>query len=1007
MGEERKRVGLILANIDTGWAQSVWPSFVKNAINLKKSLFIFPGGRLDDPDPSQSLRNPIYSLVNSENLDGLISYSVSIKSGSAEGAFEHFHSSLDPLPYVTLAYKIPGHPCIDFDGYTGMKLLIAHCIKVHGAKRIAFLRGPASQFHSLERLRAYEDALEEGGLPVMQGSPLVTDPFDWEKGDLAVAQLFEDRKLKPGIDFDTLVGCSDLMVFTAINYFAKFGYYMPRDYRALGFDNSVESLLTKSPLSTVMAPYPDMSKESFRLLEKAMDQNEDIVLHSLPIIRESCGCGGLYNYAYEPEAAEDIHGPGPETLTGTIGDYLSLTPGEIRIFILPLIRSLQKISVESYTETLSQSYADNFLENLEKFLVHFFNSQRESKPIFDLVKLISRSGLVSPPFFRKLEPAIFQTIFNVRERLAIQAEYKAGNIAAAINSFENELQKTRDRKLLIESMAWHLPAIGINTAGLALYNDEESSLWVGSFSSQGIHPLHEQLFPGKLLVPEPVRELFSRGTFMVQPLFIEGRSLGYFIHSVSSYNGVIYEEIRTTLSNALKDIFQFEEVEMAQKKMLESIEQNRLLEIQKEAAQAASEAKTQFLANVSHEIRTPMNAVLGMAELLLSENLSERQRKYTEDIKTSAMSLLGVINEIPGNETPASKSALPLTRRIICSPETKILVVDDNTINLNVISGLLWMSNITVFTAASGQESIDMISRDQYDLVFMDHMMPGMDGIEAMKNIRNLGITTPIIVLTANAVTSAKEKLLAAGMDDFLAKPIMKEALNEILTKWVPGSKIIEWQADKTAASDDETDEMKRFMERISQIGVLSAKIGLERVFNNLDAYESTLKLLIKEIEKCTVNLDKFLNADDLNNFSIEVHSMKSSLANVGAMELSAKAYELETASVRNDARYCASNLQPFLAELCDLGGKLEEAYSEMHRDDDPIFITPELASILTKMKEAIEETNYVKIESEVRRLESLSLNGSLKEEIEELKDAILIMDYDNATGQIDRLMHT
>jgi len=838
---------------------------------------------------------------------------------------------------------------------------------------------------------------------------------------LAVAQLFEDRKLKPGIDFDTLVGCSDLMVFTAINYFAKHGYIMPRDYRALGFDNSIESLLTKSPLSSVMAPYPDMSKEAFRLLAKLMeqegtvqdgpankDQIEDIVLPSLPIIRESCGCGGLYNYADEPEAAGSVHEPAPETLAGTIGDFLSLTLGETRIFIAPLIRSLQKISGGGNSEKILQPYADNFFECLEKFLVHFFNSQRENRLVFGLVKFISRSGLVTPPLFRKLEPAIYQTVFNVRERLAIQAEYKSGNLAAALNSFENELLKTRERKSLIESLTRHLPAIGINAAGLALYRDEESSLWVGSFSAKGIHPLQEQVFPGKLLVPEPVRESFSSGMFMVQPLFTEGRSLGYLIHSVSSYNGVIYEELRTTLSNALKDIFQFEEVAIAQKKMLESIEQNRLLEIQKEAAQAASEAKSQFLANVSHEIRTPMNAVLGMAELLLSENLNERQRQYTEDIKTSAMALLGVINEIPGNETPVNKSAFTgssLNRRIVCSPDTKILVVDDNTINLSVISGLLRMSNITVFTAASGQESIEMISQDQYDLVFMDHMMPGMDGIDAMKNIRNLGINTPVIALTANAVTSAKEKLLAAGMDDFLAKPIMKEALNEILAKWVPGSKIIDWQADTIAIGDDKTDERKRFLERISQIGALSVKIGLERVFNNLGSYESTLKLLIKEIKKCIANLNKFLETDDLNNFSIEVHSMKSSLANVGAMELSAKAYELEAASVRNDTRYCTSNLQPFLDGISDLGVKLEEAFSKMHQDDKPLFIAPDLTLILTKMKEAIEETNYVKIEYELNRLEALSLNGSLKEEIEEIKDAILIMDYDNATGKINKLI--
>ena len=338
-------------------------------------------------------------------------------------------------------------------------------------------------------------------------------------------------------------------------------------------------------------------------------------------------------------------------------------------------------------------------------------------------------------------------------------------------------------------------------------------------------------------------------------------------------------------------------------------------------------------------------------------------------------------------------------RSIICSSDTKILVVDDNVINLHVITGLLQLSNITVSTADSGRQAIEMLTHNKYDLIFMDHMMPEMDGIEAMKIIRGMGIDVPIIALTANAVTSAKEMLLAAGMTDFLSKPIVKNELNEILGKWIHGAKFID--------SSNEIPyeyEFSDFWKKIDEIDGISCRIGFSRVSGQSEVYKNALKLLIKEIEKCSGNLVNFLSVNDMNNFAIEVHSMKSSLANVGAMELSAKAHELETASARKDADFCASHLQPFLDGLRVIGKGLSEAFSDAPQDEDLLIVPPELASILTRMENFIVEMKYVEINNELKNLEILKAEGRLKDEIEEIKDAILVMDYDNVLVKIQKL---
>ena len=1181
MGVKRDKIGFIIDNIDKSWAQSVWPSFAKNALRLKLNLYIFPGGRLDSYCDSDNLRNSVFSLATTENLDGLICINSSLKDKvSLSDEFLRFHTNLEPLPYVTVADKIPGHPCVGMDCYTGMKQLITHCIEVHGARKIAFLRGPTSHPHAQERFKAYEDAMNEAGLPLIRDNPLVTDPFVWEEGDAAAAQLFQERKLKPGKDFDTLVGADDELIIKAIRYFAKHGYHVSRDYHATGFDNSVECLLCESPVSTVKVPYSKIGSEAFRVLLKHMGEDnapgfgpvEDVLLPSVPVIRESCGCGFFQYHNTDRVSAVILHESREEALTAKIADYLELNARETKSFVTPVIRSWYKIPREGNSGAHDPLSGRSFLNCFERAILRFISTERESEILFRLLNDILHSGLVSASQFWEFEPAMLQIIFKLRERAIISSQFRSDHIKVALDSFKFELLETKDSFSLVECLARHLPKIGIETAGLVLYGDDENSLWVGSYSPEGLSPIKGQYFPVRQLVPESQKSLFSQGAFVVQPLFFEDRSLGYFIHTVSNYDGIIYEDIRNTVNYALKNISRLEEVVRAQQKVLEGMEQSRILTLQKEAAQAASEAKSQFLASVSHEIRTPMNAILGMSELMLSENLNTRHRQYVDDIRTSAMALLDIINQILdlskiqsgkmslipvhydfkalmenissmirfliknndvvfnsdihgdipqylygdnvrlrqillnllGNAVKFTKEGfihlsvavtdtdihftvkdtgigirkedlaglfeafkqldplknrdnkgtglgLTITKllvemmngtidveseygkgttfhvvipkvpgdetliqhfdsggRVLCSPDTRILIVDDNHLNLTVISGLLQLCGITAFSATSGRQAIEMMRQNQYDLVFMDHMMPEMDGVEALKIIRTMDINTPVIALTANALTSAKEMLLAAGMNDFLAKPIMKEELHEILVKWIPGAKLVDSQTveAEAEAGNSGLHENTKFRERLAGVAGISVKVGLERVSGQMEVYENILKSLIGEIEKCTGKLNGFMAENDMHNFAIEAHSMKSSLANVGAMELSAKAYELEIASSRNDSAYCASNLRPFADELHHLGKELSEVFAGLHQNGDTVVLSPELSQILTKMKIAVSEVKYEEINIELEKLENQNLDGSLEDEIEELRNAIIIMDYDSALEKIRNLLH-
>lgn len=610
MGSAKKRIGLLLASIHTGASQNVWSSFAKTAKSEGVPFFIFPGGRLNARTDAEYLRNSVYTLANQENLDGLISWSSTIRYTESQEEFEHFHTAFDPLPYVTLAYKIPGHPCVEFDAYNGMKSLVAHFIRVHHARRIAFLRGPAFHQSAAARLNGYLDALKEGGLPA--DPALITEPFNWDCGADAAAQLFERRGRIPGRDFDTLIGSSDMMIFGGVHYFRSKGYHVPLDYHVGGFNNSGESRILESPLSTVHIPYAELGSESFRIILKLIGKKkkgeiEDVRLPSEVIIRESCGCRSA---TYTAMQASDPQMSLEESVRG----LLALAAETFPLYSVRLNPARMKTLVAPIISAFFYESKERFFHVFEKGLMRFFTAGSDPEALVGLIERMFTSGLM-PSDKTLLAPAVYSTVFRIQERLGIQARYGAEKGNSILNSLKCELLGTRDRNGLVQSLARYLPDIGITTGGIVLFEDEKISVWVGGFSPDGINPVREHRFPAKLLVPGVLKYCYEAGIFMVQPLFIENQSLGYFIHTVPFREGLIFEELRSAISYALKGIFLMEEVIRT-----------------KQIAEQAERGKTEFLLMLENEVYDPLAGMLEKVEAL--EKRLPSQPEEVQDLKT-------------------------------------------------------------------------------------------------------------------------------------------------------------------------------------------------------------------------------------------------------------------------------------------------------------------------------------------------------------------------------------
>jgi signal transduction histidine kinase/HPt (histidine-containing phosphotransfer) domain-containing protein/ActR/RegA family two-component response regulator len=289
-----------------------------------------------------------------------------------------------------------------------------------------------------------------------------------------------------------------------------------------------------------------------------------------------------------------------------------------------------------------------------------------------------------------------------------------------------------------------------------------------------------------------------------------------------------------------------------------------------------------------------------------------------------------IIPAILGDKTKIKSAKNMEKERSLYAPDAAILVVDDNEFNLRVAEGMLSLFKIKTKTAFSGKKAIDLVQNNEFDLIFMDHMMPEMDGVEATGIIRKLGAqyeSLPIIALTANAIQGAKEMFLSNGFNGFISKPIEIQKLKEVLREWLPPWKIVEEELAALNAESQYDETSGDFISALGEIDEIDTEIGLSRVSGVKNMYHEALVLFHKRlVAECDV-MSAAINAKDIKSFAIKVHAMKSTLSTIGAMNLSVAAFKLETAAKTDDVNYCQELFPAFREKLINLYKKLSAVF--------------------------------------------------------------------------------
>ena len=350
--------------------------------------------------------------------------------------------------------------------------------------------------------------------------------------------------------------------------------------------------------------------------------------------------------------------------------------------------------------------------------------------------------------------------------------------------------------------------------------------------------------------------------------------------------------------------------------------------------------------------------------------------------------------------------------------KANILVVDDNEVNLQIAQGLLKKLGVNAELAESGFKALELISKKDYDIIFMDHQMPVMDGIETLKRIREIenkddGGQTPktsrvVIALSANVSYGSRENFLAAGFNDFLGKPVQGRDFQKMLQKWLPENLIEEVEKNGEGSVPLDTVLIpKDFSEQAQKLH--SYNIDVEQAVENAGDFENwfnVTKTFTRLISKNASDIEKDLINGDYKNFTILVHALKSSARIIGADKLSKSAEELEM--LGKDIQAQNGNFEEILGQIQVKTGKMLSEYREFEgilasvleeplssSKEKKLMTVDEFEGIKASILQACDSCDLEKIEKEMEKIKGSYLSQEVNLDIEALTDAIDQIDFE------------
>ena len=336
--------------------------------------------------------------------------------------------------------------------------------------------------------------------------------------------------------------------------------------------------------------------------------------------------------------------------------------------------------------------------------------------------------------------------------------------------------------------------------------------------------------------------------------------------------------------------------------------------------------------------------------------------------------------------------------------DAKLLVVDDTPVNILVFTNLLKRTHAAIDSAGSGKEACEKAEQKKYDIIFMDHRMPGMDGTETMLRIKQSkgpNNTTPIIVLTATAISGMREKFLEYGFDDYLSKPVDPQKLDMMVRKYLPESLISEGEADEEENALDSS-----FLVRLRDVKGIDVSAGIKNC-GDAAAYETAIRLFAANGFDNLREIRRTVEERDIKNFTIRIHSLKTAARIVGAVRLSIVAGRLEGCGDRNDDAGIdlgAPGLMKSYEELINSIEELRKDTEEDYQGRKPITAS-EFFDACEALRECAQSFDFESVDNIIDEIKKYSLSETDAAFITEISRSSMAADSDGIIEKINERM--
>ena len=359
--------------------------------------------------------------------------------------------------------------------------------------------------------------------------------------------------------------------------------------------------------------------------------------------------------------------------------------------------------------------------------------------------------------------------------------------------------------------------------------------------------------------------------------------------------------------------------------------------------------------------------------------------------------IVNILNAIDASEEDAAE------RKILRCPGVRVLVVDDEPMNLLVVESIFKAWDMDVTTASSGRQAIELCRQAEFDLIFLDHMMPEMDGVETLKELRkdwmNASEKPVVIAFSANVVSGAREMFLREGFDEFISKPIEDRELKRLLRKVLPVTSIV-------YAERGGEPQGAEALQRLEESG-FRVRNALQYCNHDVAFYEQVLTRFALDAEGKSAQIEAAFQKMDQHSYQILVHALKSSSKTVGAEALSGMARKAESAAKNRDEAYIRQHHAALMAQYRQTAQRILEVLSPAEEAAANTEISrAELLEKLSAFRAALDTYESDRAEALLTDMSGFAYQGTpVRELIRPIRQDVDDFEWAAATGKTDALM--